>query len=94
MKVTLEDGVADLLRNLLREEGADAAIRLREAKIGNACKSVIVLRAGVDERERDDVETVADSIPIVMSEDFADLYGQDYAISLDEHGMPVVRRVP
>ncbi len=94
MKVTLENGAADLLRNLLQEEGDGVVIRLREAKIGNACKSVIVLRAGIDERESDDVETVADSLPIVMSEDFAEQYGQDYAISLDEHGMPVVRRVP
>jgi hypothetical protein len=92
MKVALESGVADLLRNLLVEEGDDAVIRLREAKIGNACKSVIVLRASVDERGDDDVETVLDSIPIVMSEDFADQYGQDYTIYLDEHGMPVVKR--
>lgn len=93
MKVTLEGGIADLLRGLLEEEEGDAVIRLREAKIGNACKSVIVLRASVDEREDGDVETVVDSLPIVMSEDFADQYGQDYAISLDEHGMAVVKQV-
>ncbi len=91
MKVTLENGVADLLRNLLANEPDDAVIRLREAKIGNACKSTIILRAGVDEREDDDIETQVDSFTIVMSEDFADQYGQDYAIYLCDQGMPTVR---
>lgn len=92
MKVILENGVADLFRRLLEEEGDGAVIRLREAKIGNACKSVIVLRAGVDEREDDDLETVADSIPIVMNEDIAEQYGYEHVIYFDESGVTAVRR--
>jgi len=93
MNVTLENGVADLFRKLLKEESDDAVIRLRESKIGNACDSTIVLRAGVDEREDDDVETQVDSFTIVMSEDFADQYGQDFTIFICESGMPTAKPV-
>jgi len=93
MNVTLENGVADLFRKLLKEEADDAVIRLRETKIGNACDSTIILRAGVDEREDDDIETRVDSFTIVMSEDFADQYGQDFTIFLCERGMPTAKPV-
>ena len=55
---------------------------------------MIVLRASIDEREDEDVETEVDSVPFVISEEIADQYGRDYAISLDEHGMPVIEASP
>lgn len=51
---------------------------------------MIVLRASIDEREDGDVETEMDAVPFAISEEIADQYGSNYAISLDEQGMPVV----
>jgi len=49
-----------------------------------------VLRASIDEREDDDVEAEVGSIPFVTTEEIVEQYGEDFTISLDESGMPVV----
>lgn len=49
-----------------------------------------MLRLSIDEREDDDVEGEANSLPFVISEDLADQYGLDFSVDLDEEKMPVV----
>jgi len=90
MNVTLTSEAASKLRALLKEENEDAVVRVRETKIGIACKSKLVLVLSIDERADDDVETEVDSLPFVINRDLVDQYGNDFAISLDEHQMPKV----
>jgi hypothetical protein len=89
MNVTVDSRAMAILRRLLDDEGGDAVVRIREAKLGTGCRTIVILRAGIDEREDNDFTTEVDSIPFVMSEDIADQYGLDFKISLDESGMPV-----
>ena len=49
-----------------------------------------MLRASIDEREDDDIALEAGSVPFVISEEIVTQYGREYAISLDEHGLPVI----
>lgn len=94
MQITLKDGVAKKFRDLLDLEGEDAVIRIREVKVGAACKAKIMLRASIDERNDEDVEVETDSIPIVLDEELVDQYGTAYTISLcPESGIPVVEAI-
>ncbi|MCL1939498.1 MAG: ErpA-related iron-sulfur cluster insertion protein [Desulfovibrionaceae bacterium] len=91
MNVKMNNGVAEKFRALLKEEGGDAAVRIRETKVGTACKARIVLRASIDdEREDDDVVAEIDSIPFVINEELVEQYGLDFVITLGEDGMPEV----
>ena len=90
LNISLTDEAAARLREILNQENEEACIRVREAKIGSACKSRIVLMLSIDERDDDDVEGEAESLPFVISKDLADQYGGSFSVSLDEHRMPVV----
>ncbi len=85
MNITLTSDAADKLRALLDEEGPEARIRVRETKIGCACKSKIVLRLSIDEFQDDDLEGKAGTLPFVIHPDVVDQYGTSFAVSLDEH---------
>jgi hypothetical protein len=89
MNIKMDSNVAETFRSLLKEEGGDAVIRIRETKVGTACKARIVLRASIDEREDDDVSGEADSIPFVVNEEIIDQYGDSFSISIDADGMAV-----
>jgi Fe-S cluster assembly iron-binding protein IscA len=90
MNITLTDDAADRLRALLENEGEDACIRIRETKIGAACKAKIVLVLSIDEREDDDVEEEVNALPFAINSDLVDQYGEEFAVSLDEKQIPVV----
>lgn len=49
-----------------------------------------MLRLSIDERESDDVEAEAASIPFVITEDLAEQYGRNFSIALDENQVPSV----
>jgi hypothetical protein len=44
-----------------------------------------VLRLSIDEREDDDVEGVAASLPFVINEELAEQYGREFSVAVDEH---------
>jgi Fe-S cluster assembly iron-binding protein IscA len=85
MHINLSDEAASKLRALLDEEGGASCVRVRESKIGSACKSRIVLRLSIDERSDDDLEVPAQSVPFVIDRDLADQYGENFIVALDEH---------
>ena len=90
MKISLTDDATTKLRTLLAAEGEDAVLRIRETKVGSACKSRLVLMLSIDEREDGDLEGEAESMPFVINEDLADQYGQSFSICLCENGLPTV----
>jgi hypothetical protein len=49
-----------------------------------------VLRLSIDEREDEDVEGKAASLPFVIEGDLADRYGRDFSVAMDERRMPAV----
>ena len=44
----------------------------------------------IDEREDDDLEGEAESMPFVINEELADQYGTSFSICLCENGQPTV----
>ncbi len=90
MDIAITNEATDRLRELLEAEGSDAVVRVREVKVGSACKAKMVLRLSIDERESDDLEGQAGSLPFVINEDLADQYGLNFSVALDEEKMPVV----
>ena len=92
LQVTIVPEVAAKLKELLAED-EDAVFRIRETKVGGGCKSRIELRISPDEREDPDEEQEirVDGLPIVVSNDMIDSYGERYIVFVDEHNMPGVR---
>ena len=92
LQVTIVPEVAAKLKELLAED-EDAVFRIRETKVGGGCKSRIELRISPDEREDPDEEQEirVDGLPIVVSNDMIDNYGERYTVFVDEHNMPGVR---
>jgi Fe-S cluster assembly iron-binding protein IscA len=90
MNITITDDAAERLDALLKEEGGDAVVRIRETKVGPPCKSKMVLKLSIDEREDEDMEGTAGALPFVISRDLAEQYGRDFSVALDENRMPVV----
>jgi Fe-S cluster assembly iron-binding protein IscA len=90
MNVTVSGDAATKLRTLLSEEEENSCIRIRETKVGTACKSRLELRLSFDERDDEDMEGEAESLPFIINQDLAEQYGTNFSVSLDEHGMPVV----
>lgn len=84
MNIALNDDIKGKLRKLLANEGDDAVVRVREAKIGSACKARTVLRLSIDEREDEDVEATIDSIPFVINEELVEQYGDDFTVEFLE----------
>lgn len=93
LQVTLPPDIAAKFKELLADEGEDAVVRIRETKVGGGCKSRIVLKVSVDEREDpdDEVEIVVDGVPIVASNEVIESYGEVYEFFVDDHNMPAVR---
>ena len=55
LNITLSPEAAARFKELLAEEdNEDAVFRIREVKVGMACKSHMELRMGIDEREDED----------------------------------------
>jgi len=90
MDIKMNAGVADKFRALLKEEGGDAVVRIRETKIGPPCKAKLVFLASIDEKEDDDVAGEIEGIPFVINEELVEQYGEDFIISLGEDGVPSI----
>lgn len=94
LKVDIDPAIASRLKKLIEDEdNDDAVIRIRETKVGGGCKSRIVLKISIDEREDPDeeVEINVDGVPIVAGKDVIDGHGEEYEFYVDEHDMPAVR---
>lgn len=87
MNIALNDDIKGKLSRLLANEGDDAVVRVREAKIGSACKARTVLRLSIDERENEDVEATIDSIPFVINEELIEQYGDDFTVEFLEEDL-------
>lgn len=84
MNIAMDAAIIDKLRRLLANEDDDAVVRVRETKIGSACKARTVLRLSIDTREDDDVEAEIQSMPFVMNEDLVDQYGENLQVTFLE----------
>lgn len=91
MKIKVNDAAAKRLAELLKEEGGDAVVRIREVQSGTPCKRKTELRLSIDEREDSDVDGQASALPFVINEDLADQYGKSFVVEMDAEGTPVVK---
>lgn len=93
LQVTMPTEIAAKFKELLEEEGEDAVVRIRETKVGGGCKSRIVLKVSIDEREDPDeeVEVMVEGVPVVANNDVIESYGEVYEFFVDDHDMPAVR---
>ena len=91
LEITLsQEAIAKFKALLTEEDNEDAVYRIREAKVGCACKSHMELRMGIDEREEEEQETNVEGIPFFISNDVIDIYGSRYSIDLDENKLPQI----
>lgn len=86
------EAVARFKELLVEEDNEDAVFRIREVKVGMACKSHMELRMGIDEREDEDEEqeVTVEGMPFVINNDVIDIYGTVYDVVLDENGLPKI----
>ncbi len=93
LHITLSPEAAAKLQGLLKEEdNEDAVLRIREVKVGAACKSRFELRLSIDEREdpQQEQEAAFQSMPFVLSNEVVDTYGTAYSITLNADQFPIV----
>ena len=91
LEITLsQEAIAKFKALLTEEDNEDAVYRIREAKVGCACKSQMELRMGIDEREEEEQEVNVEGIPFIISNDVIDIYGSRYSIDLDENKLPQI----
>lgn len=93
LEISLSPSALAKFKTLLADENNDEAVyRIREVKVGCACKSHMELRMGIDEREDADEEQElsVDGMPFVINNDVIDIYGQRYTIDLDENDLPKI----
>lgn len=71
----------------MKEEDDNACIRIREFKVSTSCNMnlKIVLGLCIDEREEDDLEGEAETLPFVMNLELVEQYGADFTIFLDAY---------
>lgn len=93
LEITLTPEAMNKFKNLLAEEDGDAVFRIREAKVGCACKSHMELRMGIDERgdSEEEQEVMCEGMPFVIGNDVIDIYGSRYSISLEENDLPKIQ---
>ena len=93
LEVTLSPEACEKFKALLADEDSeDAVLRIKEVKVGVACKSHMELRMSIDEREDADEEQeiAVEGMPFVVSNDVIDTYGSRYSITLDENTLPKI----
>ena len=91
LEITLSrEAIAKFKALLTEEDNEDAVYRIREAKVGCACKSHMELRMGIDEREEEEQEANVEGIPFIISNDVIDIYGSRYSIDIDENKLPQI----
>lgn len=93
LEITMPPAAVKKFSALLADENNDDAVyRIREVKVGAACKSHMELRMGIDEREDADEEqeVMVEGMPFVINNDVIDIYGKRYSIELDENDLPKI----
>ena len=84
-KVTVEENVLARLREMLEDE--DSCVRVREYKLGVACRTRIILGLGIEEMDEDeDEKTVVAGLPFIAETDFLLRYGRSFAVTFNESG--------
>lgn len=94
LEITVPTEILNKFQTLLKEEDSDdAVIRIRETKVGGGCKSRIVLKVSIDEREDPDEEqeTEVGGLPFVVNNEVIDSHGEKFEIFLNENGVPDVK---
>ena len=94
LEITVPPEVLAKFEELLKEEDSDdAVVRIRETKVGGGCKSRIVLKVSIDEREDPDEEqeTKVGGLPFVVNNEVIDSHGEKFEIFVNEAGVPDVR---
>lgn len=94
LEITVPPEVLSKFEELLKEEDSDdAVVRIRETKVGGGCKSRIVLKVSIDEREDADEEqeTKVGGLPFVVNNEVIDAHGEKFEIFVNEAGVPDVR---
>ena len=91
MNIAMNTEIVGKLRQLLASEDDDSVVRIRETKIGSACKARTVLRLSIDMREDEDLESEIEAIPFVMNEELAEQYGTNLVVNYieEEHAFDV-----
>ena len=90
-KVTVDENVLARLREMLKEEGDDFCVRLREYKLGGGCRTRIIIGLGVDELDEDEDEKMdVAGVPFIAESDFLLRYGREFAVSFGEEGQIAV----
>ncbi len=90
--VNATDDIFEKFKEMLEDEGEDGGIRLREFKVGQACKSKLVPGLSVDD-EFDDVEDIRveiHGIPFFAEKYFVERYGDSYDVIIDPQKGPVL----
>lgn len=87
LDITLIGDSTARLYSILKEEDDNACVRIREFKVGTSCNMnlKIVLGLSIDERDEDDLEGEAATLPFVMNRELADQYGTRFTIFLDAY---------
>ena len=71
-KVTVDENVLARLREMLKEEGDDFCVRLREYKLGGGCRTRIIIGLGVDELDEDEDEKMdVAGVPLLLNPTFS-----------------------
>ena len=84
LEIILTSDAAARLYSILKEQDDNVCVRVREFKVGTANKPLkIVLSLSIDERDTEDIEGEAATLPFVMNRELAEQYGTRFAVSLD-----------
>lgn len=89
--VLIDDSLLAKLNDMLQDEDEGACIRLREYKLGAACRTRIILGLGVDEPvEDEDEEMEIRGVPFIAESDFLHRYGREFKVNFSDDGQMVV----
>ncbi len=84
--VSFDDDMFNKIKNLLEDEDDGTGIRLKEYKVGSACKTKFVLGIGMDEPDEDEDETmIIDGVLFLAEKSFLERYGNSFRIYLNEN---------
>ena len=91
LEITLSCDATTRLYSIMKEEDDNACVRVREFKVGTANNPLkIVLSLSIDERDDEDLEGEAETLPFIMHRELVEQYGSHLYVSLDAHRTFVV----
>lgn len=87
IKINVDENMLNKLKEMLKKEGEGYFIRLREYKLGAACRTRIILGIAVDdELNEEDRKVEIGDIPFVIEDDLIERYGKEYEIKQNNEG--------